>query len=96
MNYDQFVDSIKTKQLPEGLSIYLTAMWYDGCEQWDEAHDCVDSLNDTKACWVHAYLHRKEGDLSNAGHWYRRAGRPASTQSLAQEWESIAQALLNS
>ena len=94
MNYDQFLHSIKTKQLPEGLSIYLTAMWYDGCEQWDNAHDCVDSLNDATACWVHAYLHRKEGDIWNADYWYSRAKKQRPAVSLQDEWTAIVRALL--
>nr|WP_294905045.1 hypothetical protein [uncultured Lacibacter sp.] len=94
MNYDQFLQSIQTKQLPKGISIYLTAMWYDGCEQWDKAHNCVDSLSDATACWVHAYLHRKEGDIWNADYWYSRAKKERPSVSLQNEWATIVKALL--
>ncbi|HEY3783298.1 MAG TPA: hypothetical protein VGL56_19635 [Fimbriimonadaceae bacterium] len=61
---------------------------------WHNAHETAQSDEGQNAAWVHAYLHRKEGDMSNAGYWYRRAGRPAQSGSLEDEWESIVKALL--
>jgi hypothetical protein len=97
MTLSEFTESLNTSAAPSDSSLALQALWQDAKGDWDAAHKLCQSREGDPSCdWVHAYLHRKEGDLSNAGHWYRRAGRPASTQSLAQEWESIAQALLNS
>lgn len=56
---------------------------------WDEAHEVIQSLSDELACLIHAYLHREEGDLGNAGYWYRRAGRDMPDSSLEEELESL-------
>ena len=94
MNLASFRQSINDNKLPAGLSVYLNSMWYDGAENWNKAHHLVDSLNDSTACWVHAYLHRKEGDLWNADYWYSRAGKKRPDVSLQEEWETIVKALL--
>lgn len=57
-------------------SDHLKALWYDLHGDWDTAHRIVQNLYDAHAEWIHAYLHRKEGDLGNAKYWYRRSGRP--------------------
>ncbi len=72
----------------------LRALWLDARGDWDGAHKCVDVREDKDSMWVHAYLHRKEGDLSNARYWYARAGRPPRSAPLDQEWAEIATALL--
>jgi hypothetical protein len=64
-------------------------MWYDARKEWDQAHQMVDSLDDVTACWVHAYLHRKEGDVGNADYWHRRANKKRPSVSLDEEWERI-------
>ena len=74
----------------------LAALWWAGKGQWDEAHRIVMREATADAAWVHAYLHRVEGDLGNAGYWYRQAGRPVATDSLEAEWERIVSALSNS
>jgi hypothetical protein len=79
---------------PPGLPRLVRALWHDARGGWDEAHQIAQSVEDAEGAWVHAYLHRKEGDLSNAGYWYSRAGRPRSHASLDEEWEEIAVALL--
>jgi hypothetical protein len=79
---------------PAGLSPLLLALWHDGRGNWDGAHAVAQDDPSPEASWVHAYLHRKEGDPSNAGYWYRRAGRPSYSGSLDEEWEAIARALL--
>lgn len=89
-----FQQSIKDNKLPAGISVYLQAMWYDGNGNWDKAHSMVDNLTDTRACWVHAYLHRKEGDIWNADYWYRKAGKERPGITLKEEWEMIVKALL--
>lgn len=94
MQFENFQQSIKQDKLPTGISVYLQAMWYDESGDWNKAHNMVDNLEDTTACWVHAYLHRKEGDQWNADYWYRKAGRKRPDISLQQEWETIVKALL--
>jgi hypothetical protein len=72
----------------------LQALWHEAKGDWDVAHDLLQGQNDQTGAWVHAYLHRKEGDNSNAAYWYSRAGRTLPNQSLQAEWEEIAEALL--
>ena len=79
---------------PEALSSALAALWYDAKGEWDQAHKLAQSQDDAPGAWVRAYLHRVEGDLPNADHWYRRAGRPSSSAPLTEEWDEIASALL--
>ena len=94
MNFETFQQSIKATSPPANVSLYLLAMWYDANGNWDKAHATVDNLNDSTACWVHAYLHRKEGDNANAGYWYQRASKKIPDISLQQEWENIVKAIL--
>ena len=72
----------------------LAALWWAAKGGWEEAHKIVQDESTADAAWVHAYLHRVEGDLGNAGYWYRQASKPAATDSLQAEWERIASALL--
>jgi hypothetical protein len=78
------------------LSPPLKALWWAAKGEWDKAHGIVQDEESADAAWVHAYLHRVEGDLGNAGYWYRRAGKPAAEDSLDAEWERIVAALLAS
>ena len=80
--------------MPEGLSPALQALWAEARGDWDKAHKSVQDVGDRSAAWVHAHLHRKEGDKSNASYWYSRAGREMSEQCLEEEWEEIVAALL--
>ena len=74
----------------------LAGLWWAAKGSWDQAHKIVQDESSADAAWVHAYLHRVEGDLGNAGYWYRQAGRPVATDSLESEWERIVAALLGS
>jgi len=85
----QFKQSLDSKQLPENLSVHLQALWYDGKGNWTKAHDLIDQLGDKKSAHLHAYLHRKEGDIWNADYWYNRAGQSRPDISLDKEWESL-------
>jgi hypothetical protein len=67
----------------------LLALWWDGRGDWARAHDVASEVQGRDGAWVHAYLHRKEGDLVNAAYWYRRAGRPVAEGDLGVEWEGI-------
>jgi hypothetical protein len=82
---------------PPGLGPALEALWHDGHGEWGRAHGCAQEDHSRDGSWMHAYLHRKEGDLGNAGYWYARAGRPmpAATVTLEVEWEEIARELLS-
>lgn len=80
--------------MPSGLSVILQSLWYDAKDDWHKAHTLVDHLSDTNSCWVHAYLHRKEGDLGNADYWYKLAGKARPSVSLNKEWEAIVKELL--
>jgi hypothetical protein len=76
-----------------GLAPPLAALWWAAKGDWDAAHKIVMNEDSKDAAWVHAYLHRVEGDLSNAGYWYRRAGRPEANDALEAEWQRIVAAL---
>jgi hypothetical protein len=79
---------------PADLAPTLKALWWAAKGDWTKAHQIVQDEESADAAWVHAYLHRVEGDLGNAGYWYRRAGKPAAGDSLDGEWERIVSALL--
>ena len=94
MDLDAFRATLASDTAPPGLSPPLAALWHAAKGDWDKAHDLVQSEEDHAAAWVHAYLHRVEGDQSNAAYWYRRADRPVANGPLANEWTGIAGALL--
>jgi hypothetical protein len=94
MDLTEFRASLAHDTPPESLNLALQTLWWDAKGDWDRAHQCVQQDNGQTGSSVHAYLHRKEGDLSNAGHWYRRAGRTQPTGTLEQEWEALARELL--
>jgi hypothetical protein len=72
---------------------YIQALETERAGDWNAAHQMVQEINSEEAAWIHAYLHRVEGDLGNAAYWYRRAGRPECTSSLKEEWQVIFDAL---
>jgi hypothetical protein len=80
---------------PDDLSPALQSLWHDLQGHWDRAHEAVQDDEGTDAAWVHAYLHRKEGDLGNAAYWYQRAGKSVHGGSLQAEWEEIVKELLS-
>jgi hypothetical protein len=81
---------------PPPVAAALVALWHDAKGNWDAAHNTAQDIENETGAWVHAYLHRKEGDASNAAYWYRRAGKAVARESLDEEWESIVTALLES
>jgi hypothetical protein len=85
----EFKESLNLEQPIGGLSVQLKSLWYDGKGDWHKAHAQVDQLNDQKSAWVHAYLHRKEGDTWNADYWYKKAGKIRPKLSLEEEWEYL-------
>ena len=94
MTYDEFILTIENDELPSHLPLYLQALWHDASGNWSKAHSLIDSLGDKNSCLVHAYLHRKEGDLSNADYWYKRAHTRLPQTSLQEEWKKITMGLL--
>lgn len=93
-DFQAFKDSIEEPQPPAGLSLALQALWWDARGDWDRAHDCAQQRDDAAGAHVHAYLHRKEGDPSNANYWYRRAGVKPSVLTFDAEWEELARIVL--
>ncbi len=79
---------------PADASPCLAALWHDAAGEWATAHELVQDCPGPEAAWVHGYLHRKEGDRSNAAYWYRLAERPFCELSLEDEWADITRALL--
>lgn len=94
MNLQLLKQSIDENKIPNDLSVYLKALWYDAKGDWDRAHTIIQDVPDKNASWIHAYLHRKEGDIGNADYWYSKAGRKRPIVSLDEEWEEIVKALL--
>ncbi len=94
MDFKTFKASIIHNAPPEGIARALQALWHEAKGDWHKAHKLAQAQDDKTGAWVHAYLHRVEGDTANAGGWYRRAGKPASSTPLNEEWEEIASALL--
>jgi len=86
--------SLSNAKPADGLKPPLAALWWAAKGDWDAAHKIVQDESDTNSAWVHAYPHRVEGDLGNAGYWYRQAGQPVATDALDAEWERIASALI--
>jgi hypothetical protein len=83
-----------SKTLPEGVSAPLAALWHTARGEWEKAHHLVMDDESAEAAWVHAHLHRIEGDQSNAEYWYRRAGKPVSELPIDQEWNEMASAMV--
>lgn len=96
MNIETFKDTLGQAAAPADLSGPLRALWHQAKGQWDEAHRLVQEDRTEAGAWVHAFLHRVEGDASNAAYWYAIAGRPHCASSLSSEWQEIAAHLLGS
>jgi hypothetical protein len=94
MNFEQFRASLARDVPPSELNHALAGLWWDAKGQWAKAHESAQQDEGPAGAWVHAYLHRKEGDLSNAAYWYRRAGKPVAGGSLQEEWSEITASLL--
>lgn len=94
MSSEQFRASLADETPDRNLSATLAALWWAGKGEWDRAHALVQEEPGADAAWVHAYLHRVEGDAENAAYWYQQARRPAANASLDEEWAAIADALL--
>lgn len=95
MTLDVFKQSLAEPAPPPGLTPALEALWFDAKGDWETAHARAQEDEGRAGAWVHAYLHRKEGDASNAAYWYRRANQPVAAGPLETEWADVARALLS-
>ncbi len=93
MEYNSFIASLQSDTAPAGISPWLAALWEDHKGNWDAAHERIQDFESGNGAWVHAYLHRKEGDVWNADYWYRKAGKKRPDCSLAEEWELLVKTL---
>ena len=94
MTLAEFKATLKASEPPPALSPALVALWHAGKNDWDRAHTIAQEIEDETGAWVHAFLHRQEGDASNAAYWYRRAGKAIAREALEIEFEQIVTALL--
>lgn len=96
MTFQEFKTTLSSSKPSEDLPDLLKAMWYEGKNNWEAAHNIAQDISSKDGSWIHAYLHRKEGDQGNAAYWYHRAGKPIPRVSLQEEWEQIVTELLQS
>jgi hypothetical protein len=94
MDLAAFKKTLSANEPPAGINVYLKALWYESKGDWEKAHILVQDMTDKNASWVHAYLHRKEGDTWNADYWYSKASKKRPSVSLDEEWEQMAAALI--
>ena len=94
MTFDEFLQSFDQAEPEQNWAPLVQAMWWDRKGNWDRAHEIAQDVETPNGSWIHAYLHRREGDLGNAGYWYRRAHRPVCSTTLEEEWQQIVQELL--
>lgn len=96
MKFEAFKASMADELPPKGITSSLAALWYAGKGDWEQAHAIAQDVPTREGSWVHAYLHRVEGDQWNAGYWYNRAGQTMPNVRLEQEWEDIVKTMLTS
>ena len=93
MTVSEFQSSLSSDSPPDNLNALLLALWHDAKGDWEKSHDIISEIHSTEASLIHAYLHRKEGDLGNADYWYQRAGTLRKDISLDEEWNELAERL---
>ena len=94
MTLHEFNATLTQPNPPPHISPLLQALWYDAKGDWEQAHTLIQDIGDKQAAWIHAYLHRREGDVWNANYWYTKADKRMPGYSLEQEWEEIVKAML--
>lgn len=95
MTLQDFENTLQQSSPPAGTSVLLQALWFDARGEWEQAHQLAQDVNTMAGSWIHAYLHRKEGDRSNAQYWYHRANKKMPAYSLEQEWKELVIAFLS-
>jgi hypothetical protein len=96
INYESFREMVASRSPPQTLTLPLQALWHDAHGDWNAAHGLAQDAGGEDGAWVHAYLHRKEGDRGNARYWYSRAAKSEFQGTLEEEWEHIARGLTES
>jgi hypothetical protein len=94
MTVEDFRKSLAATEPPSQILLPLAGLWWDAKGDWTRAHECAQQVENSDGAWVHAYLHRKEGDHANAAYWYRRAGKPVCNEPFDAEWRQIVERLL--
>jgi hypothetical protein len=94
MTFEEFKDSLSAESPPDGINDVLKSLWYDANDDWEKAHSIAQDIQTKDGALLHAYLHRVEGDVWNAGYWYNRAHSGRFKGSLEQEWEFLARRFL--
>ncbi|WP_343486078.1 hypothetical protein [Allomuricauda sp. d1] len=94
-DYNAFQETLANQAPPDTWPKALQSLWYDAKGNWHTAHDLIDGSNDSTAKWIHAYLHRKEGDEWNAGYWYRQAGKSFPKMTLDEEAKQLVLEILS-
>jgi hypothetical protein len=94
MTLEEFEKSLSTDIPPVSLNLAVQALWFEAKGNWEKAHALAQEVYGPEGAWVHAFLHRKEGDVDNARYWYSQAGKSFPSASLEQEWRDIAETLL--
>ena len=89
MSFEDFEQSLVATKPPPWLTPSLLALWYDKKGDWESSHNIAQGIGTQEGSWIHAYLHRKEGDSGNAAYWYRQAGTDYPTNTLADEWRAL-------
>jgi hypothetical protein len=95
MTLEEFKKTLDNDDPPVELDKTLHALWFDGKGDWNKAHNIAQSITNSSGSWIHAYLHRKEGDLSNSSYWYSRAGKKMPDFTLQEEWNNLVSEFLN-
>ena len=95
MTIEDFQKTLTGTEPEDSFPDKLKSLWHDGKGDWDRAHSIIQTIPDKQASAIHAYLHRKEGDLGNAGYWYSRADRERPTVSLEDEWTALVKETLS-
>lgn len=94
MTFNEFKNTLFADTPPEGINDLLTALWYAVKDDWERSHTIAQDIPGRDGAWIHAYLHRVEGDTGNAGYWYSAAGKPMCNDTLEIEWEELVRAML--
>jgi hypothetical protein len=94
MTLPEYKKSLLQSAPPAAIDVLLKALWFDAKGNWDMAHEIAQGVTSNDGSWIHAYLHRKEGDNGNAAYWYHKANRPVTNAPLEAEWEEIVTELL--
>jgi len=94
MTFEEFQTTLQLNTPPGTINEELRALWLDGKGEWDAAHDLAQKIGGVNGAWIHAYLHREEGDNGNANYWYSKAGKSMPDSSLKEEWENLVKEFL--